>query len=240
MIHQPEYLPWGNLFSKILFSDVFVFLDTVQYARRSFQNRNKIKTRQGEKWLTVPLRYASQQELISKIRIDNSSDWKMKHLFQIKDSYKTSQYYKEILSLLEPVYLQEWDSLSELNCALIIKISEALGLKAKFIKSSELCVEGRGSELILNICLKLEAKRYISGVGAKVYLDEAGFKKNNIDIVYITPFEMEYKQVYPELGFIAGLSMVDYLFNSGTKEFESMVKEYMSNYETGNEIKIDI
>ena len=113
----------------MVFSDVFVFLDTVQYVRRSFQNRNKIKTRQGEKWLTVPLKYAFRQQLISKIEIDNSCDWKRQHLFLLKDSYRTSHYYKEVLSLLEPVYLQEWDSLSELNCALIMKIYQALGLK---------------------------------------------------------------------------------------------------------------
>ena len=240
MIHQPEYLPWSNLFIKMVFSDVFVFLDTVQYVRRSFQNRNKIKTRQGEKWLTVPLKYAFRQQLISKIEIDNSCDWKRQHLFLLKDSYRTSHYYKEVLSLLEPVYLQEWDSLSELNCALIMKISQALGLKTKFLQSSELGVEGKRSGLILNICLKLGSKRYISGVGAKAYLDEEGFKKNNIDVVYIAPFKMEYKQVYPELGFIPDLSIIDYLFNNGTREFKPMVKKYVSNFETANEIKVNI
>ena len=177
MIHQPEYLPWINLFTKISSSDSVVFLDTVQYARRSFQNRNKIKTERGEKWLTVPLKYAPWEQVISKIEIDNSCDWNKQHLLQIKDSYRTSQYYKEVLPLLEFFYLQEWDSLSEFNCALIIRISAALGLTPKFIKASELCVEGKGSELILNICLKLRAKRYISGVGAQAYLDEEGFKK---------------------------------------------------------------
>ena len=76
LIHQPEYLPWTHLFEKIKLSDVFVFLDNVQYNRRSYQNRNEIKTQHGRKWLTVPLKYSSREELISNILIDNSQNWK--------------------------------------------------------------------------------------------------------------------------------------------------------------------
>ncbi|GBE04757.1 WbqC-like protein family protein [bacterium BMS3Abin10] len=229
MIHQPEYLPWMNLFFKMALSDVFVFLDTVQYSRRSFQNRNKIKTKLNAKWLTVPLKYAPRDEIVMKVKIDSSQNWEKQHLNLINDSYNSAAYFKEIFSLMEPVYARRQEYLSELNCDLTMKIAEILGIRTKFIKSSELSVKGRKSELILNICLKLGARRYISGIGAKAYLDEDKFIKNDIDIIYLPPAKIEYRQVHPEIGFIPDLSAIDYLFNNGTKDFWIDLRKYMTN-----------
>ena len=54
-IHQPHYLPWLGYLAKWASADVFVFLDTVQYEKNGWQNRNRIKTRDGAHWLTVPV-----------------------------------------------------------------------------------------------------------------------------------------------------------------------------------------
>ncbi len=227
IIHQPEYLPWINLFLKAAASDIFVFLDTAQYNHRSFQNRNRIKTNKGARWLTVPLKYAPRQEIIKNLVIDNSEDWKRKHLELMKDSYKFALYYEEIFLLLEPEYARKWENLSDLNCNLTMKISKILGLNIKFIRSSELDVEGKGSKLILNICHRLGIKRYISGIGAKAYLNEEDFEKSNIEIVYLAPLKLEYNQVYSEIGFIPDLSIIDYLFNKGVENFKAVAKKYV-------------
>ena len=236
MIHQPEYLPWPNLFLKAALADVFVLLDTVQYARRSFQNRNKIKTKDGAKWLTVPLKQVSREQLILDMEIDNSKNWKEKHLRLIDDSYKRSVYYSKAMPLLKPLYEKSLDNLSELNCALIMKISENLGIRPKFIKASELKARGKGSELILNICVKLGATRYISGVGAKAYLNEESFKKNAIDITFIPPKKMEYKQIFPEKGFIQDLSIIDYMFNIGSENFLPTFEKFFKNHRIKKEV----
>lgn len=243
VIHQPEYLPWINLFFKMVLSDIFVFLDNVQYSHGSFQNRNKIKTKQGAKWLTVPLKheYTLRDKIIMKMKIDNSQDWRKQHLSLIKDSYKSTPYFKEILPVLEPVYEHEWHNLSDLNCNLTMKISEKLGINTKFIKSSELSTEGKRSELVLNICLKLKATKYISGIGAKVYLDEKRFKQNDIDIIYIPPVKIEYRQAYGGIEFIPGLSIIDYLFNNGVENFVTVARENMTGYVSQDKgIKVNV
>ena len=73
-IHQPEYLPWMGFFTKLLYADVYVALDTVQYRHKHFQNRNRIMTANGERWLTVPVH---KRGLIQDIEIDNSKNWKV-------------------------------------------------------------------------------------------------------------------------------------------------------------------
>lgn len=218
MIHQPEYLPWTNLFLKMAAADIFVFLDTVQYVRRGFQNRNMIKTRTGKKWLTVPLIYAPREEAIMNMKIDNSRDWRRQHLDLIDGSYRSSGHYGEISSLLKPVYESGHEDLSGLDCMLTMEIASALGIKSKFMKASELEARGKRSELILNICLELGGARYISGIGAKAYLDERAFREKGIEIVYMPPARIEYEQAFPELGFMPDLSVIDYLFNRGIQD----------------------
>lgn len=203
-----------------------MFLDTVQYTRRSFQNRNKIKTKNGPRWLTVPLKYAPRDQIINNMEIDNSKKWKSRHLAIIRQSYVGTPYYAEFLPVLESYYEREWNNLSELNRNLSMWIAEVLGVKTRFLRSSELNTTGKSWELILNICLELNATTYISGIGAKTYLDEAKFKANNIDIIYIPPIRIEYDQAYPEIGFAPNLSIADYIFNNGTKDFIATFEKY--------------
>ena len=227
MSHQPAYFPWTDFFLRMSLADVFVFLDTVQYGRRTFQNRNKIKTRDGAKWLSVPLQYAPRDEIIMNMKIDNSKDWKNSHLGAIKDSYKSALFFEETLSLIEPMYSKEkWEYLSEFNCLCTITIARALGINTRFIKSSEIDLSGKGSDLILNICLKSGAANYISGMGGKSYLKEQAFKNHGINILYLAPYQLAYTQEYPEPGFIPNLSIIDYLFNNGIGQFKVLVSRY--------------
>jgi len=218
MIHQPEFLPWTGLFLKMAACDVFVFLDNVQYLRRSYQNRNRIKNRDGQQWLTVPLKRAPREQRIMDMNIDVSKDWQQSHVSALKGSYKSAAYYKEVWPLLEPAYEKQWSSLVDLDCFLTESITHGLGLNPRFVRASELNIKGVKAERILNICLELKANRYISGMGGKTYLDEKDFQKHDVEIVYIPPFEMQYQQLCPEKEFMAGLSIIDYLFNRGIGE----------------------
>ncbi len=215
LIHQPEYLPWPHLFEKAKESDTFIFLDDVQYNRRSFQNRNYIKTKSGKKRLTVPIKKTSRFELISNIKIDNSKNWREQHLEIIKENYKDTKYFKIFYRELENILKNNYDNLCQLNIDLIVLISNLLNIKCNFINLSSMKIKSKKSDLILDICLKLKAKEYITGMGSQSYLNLEKFEKKNIDINFMSPKNELYDQMFMDIGFIKDLSIIDKIFNKG-------------------------
>ena len=222
VIHQPEYLPWLNLFIKMSLCEKFVFLDNVQYQRRSFQNRNSILVNQNSQFLTVPLEYAAQQTLIKDIKIDNSQDWVKSHIKKIKNCYQKTKYFEEVFDLIENEYKKNFLFLRDLNKNLIEVIAKKLKIKCEFISADDLGVSGRKSDLILNICKKIDTKEYITGIGSKSYLNEKMFNMNKIIINYLKPIKIKYKQVDNRNNFISDLSIIDYLFNEGFEKFSEL------------------
>ncbi len=239
MIHQPEYLPWPNYFSKIMLADTVVFLDTVQYARRSFQNRNQIKTPGGAKWLTVPLAAAPRHTRIDAIRIDNGRPWRREHRQRLQAAYGSAPFFSAVWEILDPILNREWTALSPLNIHLTETLARHMGLTATFIQASELQKKiqqrrmwageppgdlGQKSDLIFNICRELDAKRYITGDGSRSYLNEADFFQAGMAIDYVAPVTFTYRQRFPRMEFIPHLSTIDLLFNEGFDHFRPLAE----------------
>ena len=108
--HQPVYLPWLGLFHKIALADEFVIFDQVQYLPKDWMNRNKIKTQIGSIWLTVPVLRKGHRELkTSEIQINNSVDWRKKHLRSISINYQKTQYFEKYIPFFEKTFTQTWD-----------------------------------------------------------------------------------------------------------------------------------
>ncbi len=212
VILQPTYLPWMGYFGMMDVADIFVFYDDVQFSVQSWQQRNKISTSQGWMWLTVPIirQFGSR---INDTRISNSTNWNKKHWESIRQNYSKAPFFEKYAPIFREVYENEWEGLASLNITLIKKIAEILGLKTKFIVSSELNVEGVKTERLLNMLKKVGAGEYISGPGAKDYIEVDGFKENNIKLYW---YEYQHP-VYPQKRgeFIPYLSVIDLLFNTG-------------------------
>lgn len=215
-IHQPAYIPWIGYFDKIYKSDIHIFLDDVEYSKNNLFNRNKIKVVDGEMWLTVPIKYKSNVR-ICDIKIDNDSNWQNKHWKSIKMNYAKAPYFKKYSDVFEKIYSEEWLYLSGLTIKMNKTIADLLGIETKFLKSSELGVNGEKNERLINLCKAVGADTYLSGLGAKSYMDDELFTKNNIKVQYQKFNHPEYKQLYGE--FIPNLSIIDFLFNSGEDEF---------------------
>ncbi|MFN3550196.1 MAG: WbqC family protein [Endomicrobiia bacterium] len=214
-IHQPQYLPWSGYFNKLLKSDIFVFLDDVQYKKNEWQNRNRIKSSKGEIYLTVPVHYRFGQK-INEIKIDNKILWNKDHLKTIKYNYQKSKYFNEFFPHIENLLTKKYEMLIDLNISSIKTILSYLGIEKKIINSSDLKVEGEKTKRLINICRKLNAEIYISGIGAKNYLVVEEFEENNIKVIFQEYTTPNYPQLYGE--FIANLSIIDMIFNIGKDE----------------------
>ena len=215
-VHQPNYLPWVGYFHKIAQVDHFVFLDNTQYPRgRSVANRNRIKTAQGAQWLTVPVSLPKgTQGKASYLDVILRDDrWKKKHLKTLRVNYSRAPHFHPYFDQIAEILLQPL-SFVEMNIALIRYFLSQLEIDTPLHRLSALPgVTGQKSELIVNICRRLEADTYLSGQGARKYNDETYYAANGIRLTYQEFTCPVYPQLFGE--FVPDLSIVDLLFNCG-------------------------
>lgn len=214
-IHQPEHLPWLGFIHKVMSVDEFVLLDNVQFRKKYFQNRNKIRTNRGEQWLTVPLKKKHSDQKINEIEISYDQDWQSKNLNLIKINYIKAKYFGEYFEDLKMIYKTEFGLLRDLNIELIKFILQKFEIRTKLYVSSELLDDlGQGGTNVnLNICKKLNADVYLSGAFGKDYLDISKFEKEDIQVEFQDFEHPIYKQLYDP--FISNMSSIDVLFNYG-------------------------
>jgi hypothetical protein len=217
-IHQPNYLPGLRFFAKMLESDVLVLLDTVAFSKNNWTNRNRIRGSDGALWLTVPVRTKGHfGQRIREVEVADTS-WRMAHLRTLQQAYARAPFRNELLADLSSHYAHSWERLVDGNAALLRTLAGALGIRTKLVWSSELGVEGAGSQLLLALCRKLGATAYLSGSGGRNYLDEELFATSGIEARW-----QDYRHpIYPQTrnGFMTDLSVVDLLANCGPDSSE--------------------
>ena len=213
IIRQPGYLPNLGFFKKIQSSDTFVFLDDVQFEKDSFDNRNRIRTKDGTTWLTVPIKRPVFKKKFNEILISNDIDWHLKHLSIIEEAYHTTPFFTTYWYSLQKILDKNWTKLIDLNIELIRYFMSALNLTTYTINSSTLKIPSNKSQKLLDICKHLDASCYISGKLGKDYLDEEIFHNSGIKIIYENFQHPAYKQIHGN--FIENMSILDLLFNEG-------------------------
>jgi hypothetical protein len=222
--HQPIFLPWPGFFFKAMKVDCMVLLDDVQFPRgRGWVNRNRLKNKQGEMWLTVPVwKKGRGLQNIRNVEICNDPDWQRKHMDSIRQSYSNSPYLKEYLNALESIYQKNHFLLIDLNLKIIEFLWRALALNCKLYLQSDLGVTGKGTELIINICKHLKTDSYATFPAAKKHLDIRLMNESKLQVKYLN----FHPPIYPQLwgGFIYNLSTLDMLFNCGEKSKEIISK----------------
>lgn len=219
-IHQPEHLPWLGLFHKISLSDVFLVLDNVQYRRRYFQNRNKIRTNKGWQWVIVPLEKDDRDELLIKDAkvFNEESRWKKSNLETIRQNYSKAAYFKLYWDQFAEIYDRDYALLTDLNMALLRFVFAQLGINLQIKFASSLNVTGEKGELMFNLCAAMGARTYVSGISGREYLDLKKFKDNGIDVIIQEFHHPVYKQLHEP--FLPCMSIIDLLFNHGPNSLD--------------------
>ncbi len=216
-IHQPNYLPWIGYFQKIAASDVFIFLNDVQFPKNGFCNRVKVLGDGRERWLTVPVskRFG---DTIDQTR-PATGDWPERHLDALKNYYRKSSHYHAAWPRLVEIFAGiPNSSLADSNQYLIEAMCSELGLKCRFLKSSEIPVEAKTGDdrlIALVASVALEAT-YLSGTGARNYQNEDKFTAAGLGIRYNDQPHPNYEQDQDQ--FVAGLSIIDAVLHLGWQE----------------------
>lgn len=213
-ILQPSYLPWLGYFEQIARSDVFVLYDDVQFEKGSWRNRNRIKTPKGPMWLTVPvLTKGRGPQSIYSVQINNAQPWGQKHLRSIVQHYARAPHFQAYSGQLLALIGGVWDSLCDLNIALIRHLAQALGITTRFVLASELDAPGSGTSRLVDIVERLGGSVLYEGAAGRQYIEEDLFAARGLRIEYQDYQHPRYEQLHGE--FLPYLSVVDLLFNHG-------------------------
>lgn len=214
-IMQPTYLPWIGYFGLMKSVDLFILLDSVQFTRRSWQQRNQIKTANGPIWLTVPvLSKGKRDQLITEVEIDRSRDFPQSHQKALELNYKKAPHFDAYAPQLLSLLGTDNRYLTDLTIGLIAWIRDALGITTPIRRSSEFEQAGTKADLLASLCDQVGASEYISPPGSKDYLDESdAFARRGMPLRYFNFTHPEYSQRFGD--FLPHMSVIDLLFNCG-------------------------
>lgn len=229
-IIQSNYLPWRGYFDFIDEVDLFIVYDDVQYTVRDWRNRNRIKTADGTRWITVPIQHGPRAQLICETRIDYSRDWREEHRRVIATSLANAPYVDEALGLIQPAWDVRHETISELNIALLTAICDYLAIRTPLRMSSEFDVPGARTERLIELLAAVGATTYLSGPSARAYLDEHLFEDAGIALEYKNYSYPPYPQCWG--AFEAAVSIVDTIANCGP-EARRVLKSQRTTSEVG-------
>jgi hypothetical protein len=234
VISQPTYLPWLGYFRIMKEADVYVILDNVQFEPRSWQCRNRIKPPGKPLWLSVPTRHEGLQSRICDVEIDNSKPWRRQHWKAIATAYRRAPYFECHSSFFGSVYERSWLKIVSLNIHIIQYLASQLGLRTAFVQASKLGLEGKRTNLLLEICKMFGADRYVSSIGARDYMRADGakeiFEEAGIKIEFLKFNHLPYHQLFGD--FVPELSFIDCLFNCGPESSRIVLDEKSATFQS--------
>lgn len=219
VVLQPGYLPWLGFFDQLAKSDVFVLYDDVQFDKHGWRNRNRIKTRDGPMWLTVPVRTKGLgKPRNDEVEIDPTQHWAGKHLQALRTWYGKAPYFDAVFPPIEEVLSRPWTRLLDLDRAMMDALARSLGLERRVVLASELGIGGRQTERLVAICRLLGADRYLTGDAARSYLDEGKFQEAGVVVEWHGYRHPRYRQLHGD--FVPYLSVVDLMMNHGPESLD--------------------
>ncbi len=213
-IMQPGYLPWLGFFELMHHCDLFVIFDDVQYTKKDWRSRNKIRTKDGWMWLTVPVQTKDRRfQLINEAVIDHTSNWRQKHIKSVEVHYGKARYLKEFFPAFKEIVGFKWERLVDLDLELIKWLAGALGIRRDIVMSSSLKTTGGREEKIIAVCEALGATELYDTKASSTFLDRAAFENRGIKLEFQDYQHPVYRQLYEP--FLAQMSVIDLLFNYG-------------------------
>lgn len=209
-IHQPDFLPWLGFFDRWKNSDIYVVLDDVQFLRRGWHHRDRIKTAKGVGWLTVPVcKKGKYDQRIRDVRIDNSTTWYLDHLKTIEHNYKKAPNFASCFGKMEEAYYKKHSFLIDLNLDLLQFVGKEMGITTPTVLASGYNVGSASTQRLVGLVKAVGGSTYLTGTGSRDYLDEALFNKEDIKVIWQEYESPVYRQLHGE--FIPMLSSLDFL-----------------------------
>jgi hypothetical protein len=212
-IHQPDFCPYIGFFDRLLVCDIFVVLDDVQFIRRGWQHRDKIKTPRGAEWITLSVEKGEYSQVISDTRLLNGTAWRMDCLNLLQENYRKARFFEEYFPSIRSLFLIEENNLAKFNLRFLRWLLEIFEIQIEISLSSALDIEEKSTKRLINIVEKVGGTHYLTGTGSRDYLDEDLFRRSGLSLEWQNFQHPQYDQLYGD--FIPYLSVLDLVFNCG-------------------------
>ncbi len=241
VISQPMYFPWVGMFEQLCLADDYVDYADVAFSKGSFTNRVQVKTAAGSSWLTLPLQTVRQGQTINEIALNERQNWRRKHRATLAQAYAKAPFVSEMLTLVDEVFDESSNLLGDvaMRSMLVAHHFFSFDRPFRFHRSAELGVVGASSERVLKIVRLLGGNRYVTGHGAKNYLDHAIFEVSGVRVDYMDYRKVEYPQMHPPFTpFVSILDLVANLGKEGRRVIVSQTRpwrEMLNQTEIPNE-----
>jgi len=208
-IHQPHYLPWLGYLAKWAAADVFVFLDTVQYTKNGWQNRNRIKTASGAQWLTVPV-HAKLGMGIDEVTVVRTQPWQARHRRAISLACTGAPHLARHREALDRFYAEPWERLMPLAVASAEWLARTIGVTSPVRRASSFGpIPDEPTERLIAICHEVGADTYLAGRDGATYMNLARFESEGIRVLYQSYAHPEYAQLHGDFApFLSGLDLL--------------------------------
>ncbi|MCR5590534.1 MAG: WbqC family protein [Lachnospiraceae bacterium] len=227
--HQPNYWPYPGLIGKIYMSDVFMYVTKVQFEKKSWQKRNRVRTKDAWDYIQVPVVTKNKfDQNICDVQINNDTDWRSKTYRTISLLYGKTPYFSEYKDFIEDLYTRQWEYLSELDIHIMNWLLSELKITTKICYDRDYEFEGKKTDMLVDMCRKTGCDTYLSNLGSSAYVEIPCFTDAGLNHKYIDYKGCSYKQAFP--GFEGGLSILDMLCCCGTEETRRIITD-VNNYD---------
>lgn len=212
-IHQPDFVPYLGFFQRLLMAEHFILLDDVQFIRRGWQHRDRIKGRKGSTWLTLGLRKGEYLQQINDVELSDDPIWVTNNLNMIRECYGKAKHFAEVFPKIEAIYCADHRRMIDINYAFLELAIEYFEIEISISLASKYCIKSTNSSRLLALVKERNGDAYLTGTGSRDYLDEAMFLAAGVRVIWQDFKHPVYRQLYGE--FEPMLSCLDVLFNCG-------------------------
>ncbi|PXF32373.1 WbqC [Pokkaliibacter plantistimulans] len=224
VISQSMLFPWVGMLEQVRLADIYVHYDDVQFSKGSLVNRVQVKMPQGTRWMTVPLKGLHLGQAIQDVSIADDKDWRSLHLRLLHESFASAPFKEEALSLVESVYAERYTSLAALSRASLLALVKYFSLdqQCQFLDVTSLNIPGSSTDRVFDIVRHLSGDTYITGHGARAYLEHERFAAANVNVAYMnyqrTPYPQSHGVFTP---YVTGLDLVAHCGKKGVDYIHS-------------------
>ena len=229
-VMQPYFFPYLGYFSLIKHTERFILLDSVQFSKQGWVERNRIlKPGSGWMYISVPLIKYSQDTKIRDIKIKNAFDWRNTIFRQLEHYKKRAPFYRDTIEVLKTAFNIETESIVQLNAHVLKTVCSYIGVGLNVDTFSEMHLSigdvKAPDEWALNICKVLgNVSEYWNPEGGLKFYDCSKYYKAGIDIKFLSMNIQKYPQSRPE--FEGNLSIVDIMMFNTPEKTNEMLDNY--------------